>query len=302
MMSRLHVPAPKLERNEPLAKHTSVRVGGPADLFTVAKGAADLEKAAAWALSEGVPLLVLGSGSNVVVSDRGFRGLVVKTISRAAEVVGEDEQGVIVELDSGTFLPSAAKKLASQGLAGLEWGVGIPGTAGGAVVGNAGAYGGVTSETLREIEGLDSEGELRVVPVDQLGLVYRSSAIKRGELDMPVVLRARHLLRREDAQSVNARIQVFLGERKRKQPVEPSIGSTFKNPEGRHAGVLIESAGLKGTTVGGAMVSPKHANYIINTGRARASDIWALVEIVREAVYERTGVLLETEIEFKGEW
>lgn len=292
---------PILERAEPLSKHTSVRVGGPADLFTTCKDGAALERAASWALNERVPFLILGSGSNVVVGDGGFRGLVIKSIGRGVRVLRELPDGAEVELQSGTFLPTAAKKLATQGLAGLEWGVGIPGTAGGAVVGNAGAYGGVTDETLTEVDGLGPDGSPLTVSNRDLGFVYRSSAIKRGELAMPVILRVRYLLRREDPEAINARIAGFLGERKRKQPTEPSVGSTFKNPEGTGAGVLIESLGLKGARVGGAMVSPKHANYIINTGDATARDVRELVELVRRSALKRAGVALETEIEFKGE-
>ncbi len=291
---------PALERNEPLSKHTSVRVGGPADLFTVARDSMELERAVRWALSEGVPYLILGSGSNVVMGDGGYRGLVIKSISRGVHVLGERDGGVEIELEAGTFLPTAAKKLAAQGLAGLEWGVGIPGTAGGAVVGNAGAYGGVTDETLTGVDGLDSQGIAVSVGQEALGFVYRSSTIKRGEFDLPVVLRVRHLLRREASEAISSRIRGFLSERKRKQPVEPSVGSTFKNPEGTHAGILIESLGLKGTKIGGAIVSPKHANYIINTGTATAADVRSLVAHVRAEVLARSGIDLETEIEFKG--
>ncbi len=296
------VEQPVIETREPLSKHTSVKVGGPADRFTVAKNSIELERAVRLALAEGAPYLILGSGSNIVMGDGGFRGLIIKSISRGVRVVEEDDAGTEVELESGTFLPTAAKRLATQGLAGLEWGVGIPGTAGGAVVGNAGAYGGVTVDTLTEVDGLTSEGDLRVVSNEALGFVYRSSTIKRGELDLPVVLRVRHRLRREDPDAITGRIQGFLAERKRKQPTEPSVGSTFKNPPGTHAGILIESLGLKGTRIGGAMVSPKHANYIINTGNATAADVRSLVDLVRATVLERSGVALETEIEFKGEW
>ena len=301
-MTQLVTNPPELERDEPLSKHTSVKVGGPADSFTVVKDSGALEAAVRWALADGAPYMILGSGSNVVMGDGGFRGLVIKSISRGLRVLDTDEEGGTVELESGTFLPTAAKRLADQGLAGLEWGVGIPGTAGGAVVGNAGAYGGVTDETLTEVDGLTSAGELVTVGPEDLRFVYRSSSIKRGELDLPVVLRVRHRLRREEPEAINGRIKHFLSERKRKQPTEPSVGSTFKNPPGTHAGILIESLGLKGSRVGGAMVSPKHANYIINTGDATASDVRALVEKVRAEVRERAGVELETEIEFKGEW
>ncbi|MEJ7652416.1 MAG: UDP-N-acetylmuramate dehydrogenase [Chloroflexia bacterium] len=294
--------APRIERDEPLSKHTSVRVGGPADYFTVAKDSAELERAVRWAAAEGRPYLVLGSGSNVVVGDGGFRGLVVKSISRGVRVLEGDAEYPIAELESGTFLPTAARRLAQQGLAGLEWGVGIPGTAGGAVVGNAGAYGGVTDETLVEIDGLDSAGRAVQIGSAELGFVYRSSTIKRGELDVAVVLRVRHRLRRDSPDAIMARVKGFLGERKAKQPVEPSVGSTFKNPDGEFAGGIIERCGLKGATVGGAMVSPRHANYIINTGAATACDVADLIEHVRTTVREATGVELETEIEFKGEW
>jgi UDP-N-acetylmuramate dehydrogenase len=278
-----------------------VRVGGPADLFTTAKDSAQLEQAARWALSEGVDLMVLGSGSNVVIGDGGFRGLVIKSISRRVEVLAEDERGVRVELDAGTFLPTAAKRLAEQGVGRMAWGVGIPGTAGGAVVGNAGAYGGVTADTLEEIDGLTPSGELVTVPASELRFVYRSSAIKRGDLLLPVVLRVRHVLRREDPEPIKARIKHLLSERKRKQPVEPSVGSTFKNPPDDYAGAVIERLGLKGMRVGGAQISPKHANYVINTGDASAADVRALVAEVRRTVLERAGLELEVEIEFKGE-
>ncbi len=301
MMSS-HLSRPGIVTGVLLSRHTSVKVGGPADFFTVVNDSTTLEQAVRWALSEGVPYTILGSGSNVVVSDAGLRGLVIKNISRGLRVWTDDGGSALVELESGTFLPTAAKRLAAQNLAGLEWGVGIPGTAGGAVVGNAGAYGGVTDETLLEVDGLRADGESLTVTLPDLAFEYRSSTIKRGEIDLPVVLRVRHRLRREPAEAITQRIAGFLAERKRKQPTEPSVGSTFKNPPGTHAGVLIESLGLKGTTVGGAMVSPKHANYIINTGNASAADVRALVELVRTEVWERSGLRLETEIEFKGEW
>lgn len=291
-----------LERDVSLSKHTSARVGGPADLFTVAKNSRELEQSVLWGIGEGLDILVLGSGSNVLVSDKGFRGLVVKSIGRELTVVRDDDEGVVVELASGTFLPSAAKHMAEMGIAGLEWGVGIPGTAGGAVVGNAGAYGGETRETLIEIDAVDSTGEVVTLSSVELRYEYRSSAIKLGELDVIAVLRVRHQLHRDDPQRITERRLQFLSERKRKEPVEPTIGSTFKNPPGMYAGQLIESLGLKGMSVGRAMVSPKHANYMVNTGGASARDIRSLLEKVREAVRERTGIELETEIEFKGDW
>lgn len=301
-MSDVPAAGPDLEHGVLLSKHTSVKVGGPADVFTVARNSLELERAVRWAMGEGIPYTILGSGSNVVVSDSGLRGIVIKNISRGINIVDEDASEVLVELESGTFLPTAAKRLASQGVAGMEWGVGIPGTAGGAVVGNAGAYDGVTNETLVEVDGLDSKGRAVMVGPEALAFEYRSSTIKRGELDLPVVLRVRHRLHRAPVEDITQRINHFLSERKRKQPVEPSVGSTFKNPPDTHAGVLIESLGLKGTTVGGAMVSPRHANYVINTGSATASDVRQLVELVRSQVLEGAGVHLETEIEFKGEW
>ncbi len=295
-------PPAGLERDVPLSRTTSARVGGPADYFVVAKSSEELERAARWGISEGLDLLVLGAGSNVVVADRGFRGLVIKSISRGVRVLGEDEEGVVVELDSGTFLPSAAKTLARLGVTGLEWGVGIPGTAGGAVVGNAGAYGGEIRDTLLEIDALDSRGGTVTLANEDLGFVYRGSAIKRGEADVSAILRVRHRLSRGDLAAAEARTRELLSERRRKEPVEPSVGSTFKNPEGTTAGILIESLGLKGLRVGRAMVSPKHANYMINTGGATAAEVRELIELVQRTVFERSGVLLETEIEFKGEW
>jgi len=301
-LSPSQIVTPKIEYDEPLWKHTSVKVGGPARLFTRVRGSEELLNAIRWAIAENVPFMVIGSGSNIVVADAGFNGLVINSISREVRVVREEDDQVIVELDAGTFLPTAAKKLASLGLAGLEWGVGIPGTVGGAVVGNAGAYGGDTAERLVDIDAIDLRGEFITLTNEELAFQYRSSAIKRGEIEIAAVIRARYRVFRSDPNLINIKIRHFLMERKRKEPVEPSIGSTFKNPPGNYAGAIIESAGLKGLRVGGAMVSPKHANYIINTGNATASDIRDLVETIRDLVLERKGIRLETEIEFKGDW
>lgn len=292
----------EMRTDEPLARHTSVRAGGRARHFAVVHNSEQLERAVRWGASQGLDLLILGAGSNVVVSDAGWPGLVIKSISRRVALRADEGGEITVELDAGTFLPTAARRLAELGVAGLEWGVGIPGTAGGAVVGNAGAYGGETAETLSEIDVLTASGEVETLGAGRLGFAYRSSALKRGEVRAAAVLRARHRLYRAERGSIVATINTLLAERKRKQPVEPSVGSTFKNPPGGHAGAVIERLGLKGSRIGGAVVSPKHANYIINTGGATASDVRNLVEYVQREVFARSGVQLETEIEFKGQW
>lgn len=282
----------------PLARYTSLRVGGPADLLVTAESSEALHRAVSLAWEQGVPCCVLGSGSNVLVADGGIRGLVVINKARAAGVV---EGGIRAE--SGAALAAVARLAVSSGLAGLEWASGIPGTVGGAVVGNAGAWGSDVASTLRQATVLHVDGSLGTWPAGRFEYGYRTSLLKRQVPGQrPVVLEAEFQLRPAERQSLRARVAEIGSRRRASQPAGATCGSVFKNPPGDYAGRLVESAGLKGERRGGAVISPIHANFVVNEGAASARDVQSLVELMRQEVQARFGVTLELEIELLGEW
>ena len=283
---------------EPLARYTSLRVGGPADLLVTAGSAEALRRAVSLAWEQGVPCCVLGSGSNVLVADGGIRGIVVINRARAAGIV---EGGLHAE--SGAALAAVARMAVSAGLAGLEWASGIPGTVGGAVVGNAGAWGSDVASTLRQATVLQVDGSPGTWPAGRFEYGYRTSLLKRqGQDRRAVVLEAEFRLQPGDEQSLRARVAEIGSRRRASQPAGASCGSVFRNPPGDYAGRLVEAAGLKGERRGGAVISPFHANFVVNEGTASAADVRSLVELMRQEVRARLGVALELEIELLGEW
>ncbi len=285
----------RLLLDEPLAKHTSARIGGPADAFLVARSADDLRRAAAIAWAHEVPLTVLGGGSNILISDRGVRGLVIH--NRTSRIrFGPD----CVIADSGVGLMTLARRCIKRGLAGLEWAIGVPGTLGGALYGNAGAHGGDMSDSTRTVLLATPEGD-RVLAAEEMGFEYRSSALKR-ERRPALILEAELALTPEAPAAIQARADAFTAHRRRTQPPGATLGSTFKNPPGDYAGRLIDAAGLKGAQRGGARISEKHANFFLNVENATADDVIALIEHARAEVLRCFGVLLELEIELVGEW
>jgi UDP-N-acetylmuramate dehydrogenase len=251
----------------------------------------------------GVPCRVIGGGSNILVADEGIEGIVVLNRANQYEL-REQGTGFLLVAESGASLPRLAGEVARQGAAGLEWGVGIPGTVGGAVVQNAGAWGTETKDRLLSIEYLvPGEGELKQVGVEELGMRYRGSALLDAPPEgRPVVARAWFRLYRDDPEAIAARNSQYRGERTATQPRAASGGSTFRNPPGDYAGRLLEAAGLKGYRMGGARFSEKHANFIVNEGDATATSIRSLIEYGQELVYKRSGVCLEPEIELVGRW
>jgi UDP-N-acetylmuramate dehydrogenase len=286
--------------DEPLARHTTFRIGGPADLYAATTTIDQLEKLAELAAEHGIPATILGGGSNVLVSDAGVRGLVIANQTRSCE-------WRIPELvaDSGVALAGLARSGIKAGWSGLEWAVSVPGTVGGAVVGNAGAHGGDIAGNLAWAL-VAYPGKVRqVLTGEQAAFSYRSSGLKRqlatGE-SHPVVLAAAFALTRGDVAEMTARADGFLARRRSSQPVEPSAGSIFRNPPGDHAGRLVEAAGLKGRRIGGAQIPERHANFIVNAGGATASDVVALMNLIRQRVYESSGIELVPEILFLGEW
>ena len=293
------VPDPaRLLANEPLARHTAVRLGGPADWVYLARQSADELAAivgAAW--EAGYPVRVLGGGANVLISDAGVRGLVVVNSVRTLEWA---EDCAIVS--AGYSLTTLARKCAGHGLAGFEWAASVPGTVGGAVVNNAGAHGGDMAGCLVSAEVLDAAQGRHTLAAADLAYGYRTSALKARADRQFLVLSAALRLQPGDPAEIAARIDEFVAQRKRTQPQGASLGSIFKNPPGDYAGRLIEACGLKGVTVGGAQVSPIHANFMINRGSATASDYNTLIDQVQAAVLAATGILLEPEIERLGAW
>lgn len=292
-----------VRRDELLSRHTSMGVGGPADAYVIAQDAGQLAAAAGLCLREGVPYFLLGSGSNIVVGDRGIRGV---TILNEATAVSEPaaqphDAGVyIVRAESGASIAALARHLAFAGFEGLEWACGIPGTVGGAVVFNAGAYGGCLGDVLTRIAVVNAEGE-QVLEAAELGLVYRGSDFTRGLMAGKVVLRAEFALHRGDAEVLRRRVQDYDGRRLKAQPRGRNAGSFFKNPPGQAAWKLIEAVGLRGFSVGDAQFSPQHCNFLVNNGHARAADVARLKRMAQERVRERFGIELEAEVSFVGE-
>lgn len=285
-------------RDEPLSRHTSFRIGGPADLWVVVPDAARLAEAVSAAQDLEVPTTVLGGGTNVLVSDRGVRGLVARFRASLGRP-GAVSEG-LYRVSCGAPLAGLVRWTVRQGLAGLEWAVGIPGTVGGAVLGNAGAYGGCMADVLRRVE-VWERGQRRWVERGDLAMGYRTTAWKASPV-RPVLLTAEVRLRPAAPDLLRRRAEAFQAERKARQPREPSAGSVFRNLEEAPAGRLIEEAGLKGFRIGDAVVSPIHANYVVNVGSASAQDVWALVQHVQDVVLARFGIHLEPEIERLGEW
>ena len=284
---------------EPLARHTTLRIGGPADLWVEAKSTVELIEWSRQAWAYGVPVLVIGHGSNLLVLDGGVRGLVIENRADKIRLQVTDSEHAILEAESGASLPLMANQLARQGWSGLEWAIGVPGTIGGAVVGNAGAHGSSIADRVLKTTVLSRPDEVSELTRPELQLTYRGSRFK-GSREY-VILSAELALGRQDPQTCIARMKEYTEHRRRTQPTEPSVGSMFKNPPGDFAGRLIEQAGLKGARVGSVQVSPVHANFFVNHGPARAEDMMRLIEIVQGRVKQVFGLEMELEIQLVGD-
>jgi UDP-N-acetylmuramate dehydrogenase len=288
----------RIQENVSLAPYTSARIGGLADIFLTANSADELAEIMTIIWQQGLPYVVLGGGSNVLVSDKGVRGAVI--LNRAKEVKFHKGDQPKVWVESGVVFSNLANRCTSKGLSGLEWAAGIPGTVGGAVVGNAGAFGSDISANLIVINVLTKNG-CEQWPVEKMEYGYRTSVLKRSP-GKAIVLSAELGLKNSTKDSVSAKIGQFSERRKNTQPPGASMGSMFKNPAGNRAGRLIEAAGLKGTRIGNAEVSPLHGNFFINHGKTKASDMRALIELVQKTVKEKFDVELEAEVELIGDW
>ena len=281
--------------NEPMKNHTSFRTGGPADVYVKADRAENIIKAIEMLKKENVEYTIIGNGSNLLVSDRGICGAVIEIGSMMNNISVEGEK---IYAEAGALLSSLAAAAAENCLTGLEFASGIPGSVGGAVVMNAGAYDGEIKDAIDYADVIDNEGNILRLTKDELGLSYRHSVIDEKKM---IVIGAGFRLKEGDGRAIKEKMADFAARRREKQPLNyPSAGSTFKRPEGHFAGKLIEDAGLKGKTIGGAQVSQKHAGFIINTGDATTEDILELMDCCVETVYNKFGVRLEPEVRFIG--
>ena len=282
---------------EPMKNHTTFRIGGPADALALPKTPEEVAEVVRFCHEHAQPYYVLGNGSNLLVSDEGYRGLVLQLYRNFNDI---QVNGETITVQSGAMLAAVARTAYQTGLTGLEFASGIPGTIGGAVVMNAGAYGGEMKNVLKEVTVLTKEGEVLVIPAKALELGYRTSVIpKNGWIVLGAVLQ----LKKDDQEQILARMEELKEQRITKQPLDlPSAGSTFKRPEGYFAGKLIMDAGLRGFTVGGAQVSEKHCGFVVNRGNATAADVWELICEVKRRVKEMTGVELEPEVKLLGDF
>lgn len=292
----------RLQEQVPLAGFTAARVGGPADALVEVATTEELVQAVQLLWKLDAPFIIIGGGSNVLVSDAGVRQVMLINRNRltAGYRFDQDAPRPTVWAEAGVAIGTLARQAALRGLAGLEWAAGIPGTVGGAVVGNAGAHGGDMAGYLIVAEILHHHGQ-EYWPVEKFAYGYRSSALKRG-IGEAIVLNATLRLEHSSPQAVQERMDTFLAHRRRTQPPGASMGSMFKNPPGDFAGRLIEAAGLKGARLGQAQISSLHANFFVNLGGATAADIYALIQRARQEVTEKYGVELELEIELVGDW
>lgn len=292
-----HVPKEDILLNEPMNKHTTFRVGGEAQCFVRISDVRQLMKLVPYFKLIEVPYFVLGNGSNLLVGDKGYEGIILQVGSKMNQITVE---GTRIVADAGALLSTVAKCATENGLTGFEFASGIPGTLGGGIVMNAGAYDGEMKQVVEQVTVMNGQGEIMEFDNETMEFGYRTSIIKNRPF---IVLSSVIELKSGDQNEIQAKIDDFSARRKEKQPLEfASAGSTFKRPEGYFAGKLIMDAGLRGYSIGGARVSEKHCGFVINTGRASAADVAEVIREVQERVKDKFGVTLETEVIFLGDF
>ena len=289
------VGADNVTAGEPMARHTTFRVGGPADYFVRPVDVEQIPELISLGRAENIPYFILGNGSNLLVSDEGYRGMIINIADNMNDV---DIHDGVIRAQAGAMLTKVSRLARDNSLTGLEFASGIPGTIGGAVYMNAGAYGGEMKDVVVSVRAMDSEGRVYEFSADEMNFSYRHSVIgERGLVVLEVVMK----LSEGDLDEIDSRMNELAEARRSKQPLEyPSAGSTFKRPEGYFAGKLIMDAGLRGYSVGGAQVSEKHCGFVVNRGGATASDVMTLVRDVQDKVREEFGVELEIEVRLLG--
>ena len=287
----------KVRMQEPMSSHTTFRIGGPADYFVMPETTEELAEILKLCKEENMPYFILGNGSNLLVGDQGIRGVVIQLYKNFDGLLIE---GTKITAKAGAMLIRVAKEAGKAGLTGLEFASGIPGTIGGAMVMNAGAYGGEMKDVVRQVTVLTKDGDIKTLTGEEMNFRYRGSVVEDKGY---IVLEAVFELKAGDLEEIQTRIQELSIQRKTKQPIEyPSAGSTFKRPVGYFAGKLIQDAGLRGYSKGGAQVSEKHCGFVINTGGATAADVMQLIQDVSDKVEAQFGVALEPEVKRIGEF
>ena len=291
----------RIREQEPMRAHTTFRIGGPADYFVDVKDTEELMALLSLCREEGIPWYILGNGSNLLVADRGVKGVVIRLSGEFEKYeIDKGETEGVLYAGAGIRLAKLARTAADAGLSGLAFAGGIPGTLGGALVMNAGAYGGEMKDCVRSVTVADPAGCIRELDAREMQFGYRTSILQRRDY---IALRARLVRPFGDPEELLVQIEELNRRRLEKQPLEyPSAGSTFKRPEGNFAGKLIMESGLRGYRMGGAAVSEKHCGFVINTEEATAEDVYRLIEKVKEIVHEKTGVMLEPEVKYWGEF
>lgn len=291
------MPEGQIRTDEPMADHTTFRLGGAADFFVLPQKAEEVQAVVKLCRREGMPYYIIGNGSNLLVSDRGYRGTVICICDGMNEICAEGEY---IRAQAGALMSEIASAALENSLTGFEFASGIPGTIGGAAVMNAGAYGGEMKDVIVGVTVLDEKDEIRQLTQSELEFGYRTSAVmKHGYTVLGAVLK----LKKGEQEKIKAEMDELASRRTAKQPLEyPSAGSTFKRPEGYFAGKLIQDTGLSGYRIGGAQVSVKHSGFVINTGNATAEDVDNLMRAVSDKVYEKFGVRLEPEVRKLGEF
>jgi UDP-N-acetylmuramate dehydrogenase len=302
-----------VRESEPLARHTTFGIGGPADLYLKVGSVDALVNVLHAAYRHRVHWFILGAGSNVLVGDRGIRGIVIEYDAKGVVAMGNGQWAMgngsglrtqdseLFRVEAGASFSQVARRLSREGYTGIEWAVGIPGTLGGAVVTNAGAYGGCLADTLVSVEVVEPGAGAREWPAATFALSYRESAITRGLLKNVAIAAVTLALRRDDPAATMARVARFDADRLAAQPAGRNVGSMFRNPPGQAAWRLIDAVGLRGARIGGAQVTHKHANFFANTGNARAGDVKALMDLAAARVREQFGIDLEPEVRLVGE-
>jgi len=289
--------------DEPLARHVTFGVGGPADIYFAARTEDQLRRSYALAREHGIPVFIFGSGSNILVGDGGIRGLVIENRTAVLEGPMQNGAGLKVRAASGVSFAALARRLAAAGYAGLEWAAGIPGSLGGAVITNAGAYGASLSDVLKSARLADDRGEVTEVTPQDLQLTYRGSAFTKGAIRDRIVLSVDLRVAPGDPAALKARVRQLDRQRKAAQPPGRNCGSVFKNPDGEHgAWWYVDQAGLRGHRIGNACFSQLHTNFIQNLGGATAKDITDLIRLAQDRVHSRFGIQLETEVFLVGEF
>jgi UDP-N-acetylmuramate dehydrogenase len=302
-----------LKENEPLAKHITYRIGGLADFFFRAQDEAETVALLKICRERNIPILIIGNGSNMLISDKGWRGIAIENRLDKVTLTDLGDGRALLKAGSGTLLGGLSRKMAKAGWAGFEFAATIPGSVGGGVVSNAGAHGGEFSQIMTRVAVATAAGECKILLAQEMELAYRASRwrervgmekVPLGDPGNELILWAEFRLHKDDPAKIKKHIDEMTDWRRAKQPQEPNAGSVFKNPPPPHpsAGSLVEQVGLKGKQIGGAQISPRHANFIVNNGGATAQDVLDLINLARSTIKERFGIELEPEVELLGEF